>query len=306
MDSRLSEHRRMIRRICLLALTAVLAVYVALPVAFGIAAVFPVREAVGAPPEGFEEVSFTTADGILLAAWYAPPANGAGILLLHGAGDSRETVRSYADLLVRNGYGVLAPDLRGHGESGGATNRFGWQGTRDVGAAVRYLEEQDGVESIGGMGLSLGGEVLLGAAADYPQITAIVADGATHRSAAEMHALASERTLYRSFTAQVMYATVQAATGTEPPKPLLDSMIEAESTGFLLIAGGNEPAEIAYTERFAEALDGRATLWIAPDAGHTGAFARHPGEYERKVIDFFDASFPDAPVSGDGNRLPAE
>jgi pimeloyl-ACP methyl ester carboxylesterase len=290
MTSLLSDRRRMLRRIILLALVAVLAVYLVLPMAFGLAAVLPVREPVGAPPEGFKEVTLAAGDGVVLEAWYAPPANGAVIILLHGAGSSREAVRSHAALLVRHGYGVLAPDLRGHGESGGATNRFGWQGTKDVGAAVMFLEAQDRIGAIGGMGLSLGGEVLLGAASDYPQITAIVADGATHRSVEELHALDSERSLSRSFTAQVMYAVVQAASGTEPPLPLLDSMIEADSTEFLLIAGGNRPMEVAFNELFAETVGGRATVWIAPETGHTEAFSRYPGEYERRVIAFFDAT----------------
>lgn len=193
-------------------------------------------------------------------------------------------------MLVRHGYGVLALDMRGHGGSAGPTNRFGWQGTRDVGAAVGYLEGRYGVDAIGGMGLSLGGEVLLGAASEYPQVTAIVADGATQRSVEELLALESECPLYRSFVTRMMYAAVEVATGTEPPEPLLDSMAAAKSARFLLFAGGSVPREIAFNEVFVEAAGERAGLWVAPDAGHTGAFGRHPGEYEERVIAFFDAA----------------
>ncbi len=282
--------RPLLRRIALLVLVAVLGIYIVLPLAFGIYAVLPTRAPVGAPPDGFEEVSLTTDDGVALKAWYAPLQNGAAIILVHGAGSSREEVRSHARMLVRHGYGVLAPDLRGHGESGGATNRFGWQGIRDVGAAVRFLEAQDDAGAIGGMGLSLGGEVLLGAASAFPQVAAIVADGATQRSVEELHALESERPLHRSLVTQAMYAAVQALSGTEPPKPLLDSMVEAESTEFLLIAGGNMPREISYGDLFVRTVGGHAELWIVPDAGHTEAFGRYPDEYERRTVAFFDAS----------------
>ncbi len=162
----------------------------------------------------------------------------AAIILLHGAGGSREAMRPVADMLRRHGYGVLALDQRGHGSSGGATNRLGWQGTIDVGAAVDYLQDRGGVKAIGGLGWSMGGEVLLGAAADYPAIKAIVAVGAWRRSTGELLALPSERPLVRNFTARVMYATVQLLSGDRPPKPLLDSMVAAGSTAFLLIAGG--------------------------------------------------------------------
>ena len=112
-----------------------------------------------------------------LAGWYKPPLNGAVIILIHGAGGSREGMRPYAAMLARHGYGVLALDLRGHGASTGRTNRFGWQGTQDVGAAVAFLQARDEVKAIGGLGSSLGGEVLLGAASKYPALKAIAADG---------------------------------------------------------------------------------------------------------------------------------
>jgi dienelactone hydrolase len=54
---------------------------------------------------------FTTGDGVFLKAWYASPKNGAAIILLHRVGILREAVRSYAALLVRHGYGVLAPGM---------------------------------------------------------------------------------------------------------------------------------------------------------------------------------------------------
>jgi pimeloyl-ACP methyl ester carboxylesterase len=262
-----------------------------LPVIFGLFAVVPLRAAVGAPPDGFEEVTLAADDGIALTAWYRPPSNGAAIVLIHGAGDSREAVRPYAAMLARHGYGVLALDLRGHGTSGGATNRFGWQDTRDVGAAIAFLETQSDVTAIGGLGISLGGEALLGAASMYPAVRAIAADGATQRSSAELFALESERPLHRSIVTQEMYAVVQLLTGEAPPEPpLLESMTAAESTRFLLIAGGSEAMEVAFNERFASAIGSRAELWVVEGAGHTEAFGRNSTEYEQRVVAFYDAA----------------
>jgi len=88
----------------------------------------------------------------------------------------------------------------------------------------------------------------------------------------------------------VLYGVVQVASGTAPPDPLLDSMAAAESTRYLLIAGGSVSREVAFNEIFARAAGERAQLWVAPDAGHTGAFGRHTGKYEERVIAFFDAA----------------
>jgi uncharacterized protein len=270
----------------------IIGLYLLFPLGMGIAAIIPGRETVGSPPPGFEPIELQTEDGITLSAWYAPPTNGAVILLLHGAGGSREQLRPYADLLVRNGYGVLALDLRGHGMSDGPTNRLGWQSTPDVKAAVEYLHERPEVDQIGGMGLSMGAEVLLGAASETPALRAAVADGATRRSLQELLALPSERPLVRNFTARVMFAAVQLFGGGKPPKALLESMLESDSASFLFIAGGAKKMEVDFNELFAETIGDRSDLWIAPEAAHTGAFSRYPDEYELRVIDFFDRTLP--------------
>jgi len=285
-----SGRKRVSRWIVSLILAAVVGLYILMPIGFGIAAVYPAKQTVGGPPAGFQTVALQTDDSVSLAAWYAPPINGATIILVHGAGGSRQEMRSHAQMLTRHGYGVLALDLRGFGESEGVTNRFGWRGTSDIGAAVAYLQARGEAQIIGGLGSSLGGEVLLGAASTYPALRAIVADGATRRCVEELRALPSERPLVRNFVARVMYATVRVLSGDRPPAPLLDSMAAADSTSFLLIAGGANELEVAFNELFTATVGERATLWVAPDAPHTGAFSLYPDEYERRVIAFFDAA----------------
>ena len=280
--------KRVLRGLLITLLLCATLLYLGLPVGMGIYAAHPGREAVGGMPEGFEEVTLMADDSVKLEAWYRPPENGAAIILIHGAGASRESVRPYAMMLARHGYGVLALDLRGHGRSEGKTNRLGWQGTRDVGAAVTFLEGRNEVQRIGGLGISMGGETLLGAASLYPAIEAIAADGATRRSTEELLALESERPLGRNFTARVMYATVQLLTGDMPPKFLLDAMIEAKSSRFLFIAAGRNTLEKAFNQLFATTLGSRASLWIASETDHTGAFSRYLEEYEQRVIEFFD------------------
>jgi pimeloyl-ACP methyl ester carboxylesterase len=291
MKLKLPKAKRAARWVVILLLVAVIGFFLVLPTVFAVVVVFPHQGSVGSPPEGFEAVTLTTSDKVTLGAWYKPPTNGAVIILIHGAGGSRENLRRYADLLVQHGYGVLALDLRGHGSSDGTTNRLGWQGTRDVGAAVAYLEGREEVIAIGGMGISLGSEVLLGAASTYPAIRAIVADGPTNRSLDEGRVLESERPVSRKVFEGVFYTMVQLLSGDDPPDPpLLDSMVAAESTTFLLIAGGANKEEVRFNEVFAETIGERAVLWVAPDAKHTGAFRRYPAEYEKRVTAFLDAA----------------
>jgi dienelactone hydrolase len=292
MDHKHNRLQRLAKWIAISIGVLILLLYIGLPVGMGIYTLLPIRSTVYSTPVGFEDVTLRTEDGVQLQGWYhrpgnSAPVNGAAIILLHGAGGSREAVRSYAGMLAGEGYGVLAVDLRGHGGSDGKTNRLGWQGTRDIGAAVDFLQGRQEVRAIGGLGISMGGEALLGAADRYPQIRAIAADGATRRSTAELLALESERPLVRNFTARVMFAAVRLFGGEAAPEPLLDAMLASGDTQFLLIAAGDNAQESAFNQLFAQTLGSRASLWIVPNASHTAAFSMYPEEYRERLTAFF-------------------
>src|SRR6185312_9486719 len=112
----------------------------------------------------YENVSFETADGLRLRGWYVPSRNGAAVIAFPG----RRGPQAHARMLARHGYGVLLFDRRGEGASDGDGNMFGWGGDRDVLAAVEYLRSRPDVDPrrIGGIGLSVGGELMLQAAAE--------------------------------------------------------------------------------------------------------------------------------------------
>lgn len=280
--------RRLLRWILLLLGLLLFADFVLLPLGIAIYAASPASADVGAPPDGFTELTLTTSDGVPLAAWYAPTTNGAAVILIHGSGGSREDIREHALTLAQNGFGVLAFDGRGAGESGGRSNRYGWNGTRDVGAAVGYLAAQPDVSAIGGWGISLGGEMLLGAAGAYPQLAAIVADGATERCAEEKFDLESARAPLVQFHVGLTYALVGLLTGDRPPTPMLASIRASDHVRLLLVAAQNVPDEISYAGLYATAAPGRTARWVAPDVGHTGAWNAYRSEYTARVLDFFN------------------
>ena len=70
-------------------------------------------------------------------------------------------------MLVRHGYGVLLLDARGYDGSEGDPNMFGWDDAKDIDAAVAWLQRRPDVRDgrIGGIGFSVGGEMMLQAAA---------------------------------------------------------------------------------------------------------------------------------------------
>ena len=263
--------------------------YLLLPVGFGLFASIHQPDAVPDPPDGFDNITLTAADGVDIAAWTHESQNGASIILVHGSGGSRASVSGYARLLADNGYGVIAIDMRGHGESGGSANAFAWNAVQDIRAAADYLQNREDTASIGALGISLGGEVLLSASADLPCIQAIASDGATHRSTDDYISLPKNNSLVRSWTTRVMYSSVQFFTGQYPPDmTIADAVTSAQNTRFLFIAAGNVPDEIIYNTMFHETIKDRSSLWVADNAGHTQAYHLYPEDYVERITSFFD------------------
>ena len=119
-------------------------------------------------PIGFELVSFTSLDGAALKGHIArQPGNHPGIVVVHGFNSNgRDSAVRWAAMLARNGYNVLAFDLRGFPpeyRAGGNQpvpnpQTLGWKEAEDVVAAGRFLKAQAGVTSVGVVGWSFGGQ----------------------------------------------------------------------------------------------------------------------------------------------------
>jgi uncharacterized protein len=129
------SRRRQVRRGVAAAVAApIVLFFVVMPVLMGMFITHPIRLAAPAATLGLphEDVSFKAADGVRLRGWYVPARNGVGVILMHGSGGNRSGTALHARMLARHGYGVLAFDQRGHGDSGGHGNLLGWNAYPDV------------------------------------------------------------------------------------------------------------------------------------------------------------------------------
>lgn len=298
MSNRRLSGRRIASVIVIVVVVTLLLLYVGYPMVLAITALSPDGDTAPEAPDGFLPVALMTDDGVHLAAWYAAPQNGAAIIVAHGAGGGRGSIRAYAAMLRDNGFGVLAVSLRGFDDSAGRINRLGWRGTLDIGAAIDYLADREDVKAIGALGLSMGGEVLLGAASAYPTMRAIAAEGATYRNVSDYQALPENRPLYRYFTQAVFSLMVRLFSGEDRPDPsLLGSLQAAQATSFLFIAAGNNDVEIAYNTLFQAATGDRGSLWVIPNVNHTGGFDSDPHAYEQRVVAFFKRVLLETPAN---------
>jgi uncharacterized protein len=249
----------------------------------------------GPPPveTGFSAraVEFQSPDSVKLHAWYVPSKNGAAVVLRHGSGSTASDVFPQAAILVRHGYGVMITDARGHGLSEGKAMDFGWYGNEDIRGAVTFLTAQDNVDArrIAVVGLSMGGEEAIGAAATDNRIAAVITEGALARTDADKTWLADEfgwRGKVQVALEWVQYALADLLTEAEKPISLVNAAAAMSPRKVLLICAGNVPDEALAAEYIRTASPENVTIWVVSGASHTGGLATAPDEWESRVSTF--------------------
>jgi hypothetical protein len=234
-------------------------------------------------------------DGMRLRGWYFEPdaENGGVVLLLHGVGDTRESMVSLGSLFLRQGYSVLAPDLRGHGESGGLIT-YGAREAQDVHAWADWMLRQPHIARIYGFGASLGGAELLEAVDAEPRFRAVIAESAY----SSFPAIAYERMrrqipdglkwLTRPFVdSGILWARLRYGIDLRHASPV--DAVRRTHVPVLLIHGLKDDRTAPDNSRILAAANPQSTrLWLVPEAGHANAWATDRVEFESRVLEWFD------------------
>ena len=295
-DDRL--RRRYLRRGLLVAGTVLLIALVLFPTAIAYVVTHTMRAGVPAPNLGAtpEDVSFTTSDGLRLEGWFVPSRNGATVIAFPG----RSGPQKQARLLISHGYGVLLFDRRGEGASDGDPNVFGWVGDRDLHAATAYLRSRPDVdpERIGGIGLSVGGEMLIHAAAHSDAFKAIVSEGGSGQSFRDGYANHGLRDAILGDGAVTLATAL--FTSTLPPPSLKSEVAKIAPTAVFFVYGekGQNGSERTPNKGFYVAAREPKEIWEVPNGQHIAGITTEPAEYERRVIGFLD----DALLGAEGAR----
>ena len=220
-------------------------------------------------------VHLVASDGVAIAGSYWPGArpDGPAILLLHGIDSSRASFTRHASWLNGLGYGVLAIDFRGHGESAAAPRSFGLYEARDAAAALAFLRAGVPARRVGLIGTSLGGAAaLLGddgplpvqamvLQAVYPDLRDAIFNRIAQRTGGALAALGEPLLSYQSW---LRYGV--------PPGRLAPIDAIRRYRGPLLVIGGaadlsTPPAE---TRALYDAAPGPKALWLLGGIDHAG------------------------------------
>ncbi len=262
--------------------------FVAVPVGFGVYLThLPGRTEVRDTDLGVPKQAVTVAgaDGLRLRGWYVPSRNRAAVIALHGTGSSRMGVARHATMLARHGYGVLALDLRGHGESDGRSTSAGWIMDDDVAAAVDWLAARRDVDpgKVALLGVSMGAEVALRVAARHREVRATVAEGL---NGGARDAAAAGQSFLAVAQIAVLGAVGTVLSGEDAGADV--DLVERVAPRPLMLISAGRGAEAATNRVFADRGGAATEHWNLPDASHAAAIGTDTRGYERRVIPFLD------------------
>jgi pimeloyl-ACP methyl ester carboxylesterase len=121
-----------------------------------------------------------TDDGIHVAGWYIPAANGVGptaatVVLVHGFKSNKSGILEYGEGL-HEAFNLVAFDLRNAGRSTGDQTTGGVLEQKDLRAVIDWLERTKHPATIGVFGNSLGAATAMSEATNDPRVVALALD----------------------------------------------------------------------------------------------------------------------------------
>jgi pimeloyl-ACP methyl ester carboxylesterase len=244
-----------------------------------------------------EDVSITTPDTVTLHAWAIHPRrpNGDAVILLHGLGDNRVGMTGYAQLLLARGYGILLPDARAHGASGGTLATYGLVERSDIHQWFEFLSAQDHPHCIFGLGESMGAAQLLQSLDAGTHFCAVVAES----SFSNFREIGYDRMgqpfglgpwLGRTFLRPLVEAAFLRARwkfNLDLRSVSPEDAVAATQVPVLLIHGQVDSNIPVRHSRRIHGRNPKTVLWEVPNADHSGAISTAPQEFERRVLKWF-------------------
>jgi dienelactone hydrolase len=210
-----------------------------------------------APVPNAQRVTFRSDDGVTLAAtWYEPQSRPApAVILVHMLQKSRRDWDQVATRMAGDGLGVLAVDLRGHGESQGGAQDYSAM-VQDLRAARRFVATRADVTpaKVGLAGASMGATLAALAAADDAGFVSV--------------ALLSPTLEYRSLR-------IEPAVRKYGARPLL------------LVASDDDGYAARTVKELQKIGGGVREVFILPRAGHGTAMLGGDSELGQRLVDWF-------------------
>ncbi|MEB3329515.1 MAG: alpha/beta hydrolase [Candidatus Sericytochromatia bacterium] len=249
----------------------------------------------------YQDVRFGGHDGTELVGWYVPAARPTtrALLMLHGHTSNKDRLlESYAAPL-HDEFNLFFYDSRYHGESGGKLTTLGWHERRDAAIALDRLRAL-GNTQVGAMGVSMGGAVAIGLAADRPEVAGVWADCAF----SSLHDAVAPRAKLRGYPmpdyvawSVVRAANLRARHNLPTADPVRAIATLAPRPVFLVHGEADDETTPMNSQKLYDRAQEPRTLWTVPGARHAESITTAPEAYRAKLLTFWRATLPEASLA---------
>lgn len=240
-----------------------------------------------------EETTIVSEDGLnLWGKLYFQEESDKWVIIAHGYTSSHEDVQPIALNFYNQGYNVLTPDMRAHGNSEGKYIGMGWLDRKDMLLWIDYVLSLDSNSQIVLYGESMGGAtVMMTSGEDLPSNVKAIVEDCGYTSVQEMF----EAQLYERFglpsfpilNVAELVTDIRAKYNFHEASAL--EQVKKSKTPILFTHGGNDtyvPTEMVY--RLYEAANCEKDILVIDGAGHGSAPDVDPTTYYNKVFSFLD------------------
>ena len=291
-----SRHLRYWRRIVTLAVFAVLVTIVAVPAGAGFVMTYallnPACADNGITPGDFgytwQDVTLQARAGGSFRGYFMPGNNRAAIIIPPPYGGGRGSRLQEGDVLAQHGYAVFSFESRRCAGMGSLS--LGYEETDEVRDALDYLRARADLDPdrIGILGFSSAGATSVMAAARFPEIRAVVAEGGYGDFAEGAVGLGTGSNILETIFKASMVISYRIISGTNINKLSPEDMIGSIAPRPILLIYGSRERSLGGAHRQLAAAGENAQLWVVEGAGHGNYLTTAPDKYEQRVVAFFD------------------
>ncbi|GGA85485.1 alpha/beta hydrolase [Ornithinibacillus halotolerans] len=241
-----------------------------------------------------DELEILSYDNLRLKAGFFDneAQTGKAVILAHGYRGNRDHMDDLVKFYFDQGFDVLLPDARGHGESEGDYIGYGWHDRLDYVKWIDLMIEEYGAEQLLLHGNSMGASlVLMTSGEELPdEVKGIIADSGYTTVKEELkHQL---KHLYHLPSFPILDVTsviTKVRAGYFFGEASALEQVKKNTRPLFLIHGDADelvPTDMAY--ELYEAAGGEKELWIVPNAGHTKAYSIATEEFQTRLQEFID------------------
>ncbi|MRG85112.1 alpha/beta hydrolase [Salinibacillus xinjiangensis] len=242
----------------------------------------------------FETVTMVSYDGLTLKADYLDHDFSAGktVILAHGYRGHKEQMDDYVKFYYDQGFDVLMPDARGHGESEGDYIGYGWHDRKDYQGWIDLLIEDYNAKQIFLHGNSMGAATVLMTSGEIlpEEVKGLIADSGYTTVEEELtHQLNHLYGLPAFPLLDITSLMTKIRAGYSFEEASAIDQVRKNTKPLLMIHGDQDelvPTEMAY--KIYEAAGGEKDLWIVAGAGHTKAYTVATKDFQQTVQSFLN------------------